>query len=362
MTHHYRPALRRALAHARPRGSQTIRSGDVASVITEALTAAGLMDRTTSPKHEAEPTAGPTGPAGLRLPRGGKTVGRGAGMRVPSGYRTAPPDLPPGSTWEAHRHSGPEGSRDFRLFLPSPRTDGPSGVLVMLHGCTQDPEDFARGTRMCDVAEECGLAVVWPQQGPGHNPQSCWNWFRPEDQRREGGEPAIIAAITHRVLADLDLPEGRAAVAGLSAGGAMAAILAVTHPDLFAAAGVHSGLPAGSARDVASAFAAMRSGKGRQRAGAPLIVFHGTGDATVAPTNADALVPEPGVETAHGHDGRRWTRRVTANGSELWRVDGAGHAWFGGDAGGSYADPLGPDASREIARFALENMRGSVDA
>jgi poly(hydroxyalkanoate) depolymerase family esterase len=263
--------------------------------------------------------------------------------------------VPEGARWETRRYDGPEGSRDYRLFVPE--GDAPHGLLVMLHGCTQDPEDFARGTRMNHAAARAGLAVAWPQQGPAHNMQSCWNWFRPEDQRREGGEPAILAALARGVAAELDLPEGRMAVAGLSAGGAMAAILAVTHPDLFVAAGVHSGLPAGAARDVGSAFAAMRAGAaGTQGDGAPLIVLHGTADATVSAANAEALVPPGGAETAHAAGGRRWTRRVAPSGSELWRVEGAGHAWFGGDTSGSYADPQGPDASAEIVRFARARM------
>ena len=348
MTHHFRPALRRALARAR-RSGPDIAPVDVSAVINDALTKAGLMGGSEGgapPAHGRRQVPA----SGLPLP--------GLGHAAPTlrARGAAPPALPDGTTWEARRHDGPEGARDYRLFLPSACEGELAGVLVMLHGCTQNPEDFARGTGMCAVAERRGLAVIWPQQGPAHNPQSCWNWFRPEDQRREGGEPAILAAITRSVMDEFGLPEGRAAVAGLSAGGAMAAILAVTHPDLFAAAGVHSGLPAGAARDVASAFGAMRAGGGAQPAGAPLIVFHGTSDATVAPANAAALVGGSGFETAHQANGRRWTRLVTDAGSELWRVEGGGHAWFGGDASGSHADPLGPDASEEIVRFALERM------
>ena len=349
MTHLFRPAPRRAMALARPSGGAS-RLVDVSAVITEALAAAGLMDAPATARADGAHRLPATLSGPLRLPGGGGLSGLRSGLSPMRGGRGEPPSLP-------------EGARDYRLFLPSPRGAAPAGVLVMLHGCTQDPEDFARGTRMNEVAERHGLAVVWPQQGPAHNPQSCWNWFRPEDQRREGGEPALLAAITRAVLGELGVPEGRAAVAGLSAGGAMAAILAVTHPDLFAAAGVHSGLPAGSARDVASAFGAMRAGGGRQARGAPLIVFHGTADATVSPANADALVPGaamPGGATSHGGNGRRWSRAVAADGSELWRVEGGGHAWFGGDASGSFADPLGPDASEEIARFALARMEGKA--
>ena len=165
---------------------------------------------------------------------------------------------------------------------------------------------------------------------------------------REGGEPAILSG----ALAERFDLEGRVYVAGLSAGGAMAAVLAETHPDVFAAAGIHSGLPAGSARDVPSAFAAMQGRGGAGRAPkVPAIVFHGTADNTVSLRNAEVLVPGHGIETRHEAGGRHWTRLTTPEGSELWRVEGAGHAWFGGDAGGSYADPAGPDASAEMLRF-----------
>ncbi|MEM7567698.1 MAG: PHB depolymerase family esterase [Pseudomonadota bacterium] len=341
MTLLFDPALRRPSRRAR---TQPI---DVGAVISDALSAAGLTGGGVLPSDGAHALNMPS----LDLSALGRLPG---GLDLP-GRPDAPPPIPEGGTWEARRHDGTAGSRDYQLFVPE---GAPEGLLVMLHGCTQTPEDFARGTRMNHAAAEAGLAVAWPQQGPAHNPQSCWNWFRLEDQRREGGEPALLAALAGEVGAELDLPEGRTAVAGLSAGGAMAAILAVTHPDLFVAAGVHSGLPAGAARDVGSAFAAMRGGApATQGDGAPLIVLHGTADATVSAANAEALVPPGGVETAHEGSGRRWTRRIALSGSELWRIEGAGHTWFGGDAAGSYADPKGPDASAEIVRFACERMR-----
>lgn len=334
MTRPFHPAFRRRFTHAR---TQPI---DVNQVINDALSQAGL-----------------SGGQAPRLPSfnlpGLGDLANGLNL---SGRPDATPPLPEGSTWALRRHESPAGSRDYRLFVPAGGAS--EGLLVMLHGCTQTPEDFARSTRMNQAAAKAGLAVAWPQQGPAHNPQSCWNWFRPEDQQREGGEPALLAALTQEVLADLNLPHGRSAVAGLSAGGAMAAILAVTHPDVFVAAGVHSGLPAGAARDMGSAFTAMRGGaRVAQGDGAPLIVLHGTADATVSVANAEALVPPGGFETAHDDGGRSWTRRVAPSGSELWRVDGAGHAWFGGDRAGSYADPAGPDASTEIIRFVCAQMR-----
>ncbi len=288
------------------------------------------------------------------LPCAGGASGLGgmAGLRLPETRRAAPP-VPEGARYERRRHDGPAGSRDYQLFVPSTRPEGYSAVVVMLHGCTQTPDDFALGTRMNLAAEAAGVIVAYPAQTAAHNMQSCWNWFRPEDQRR-GGEPAILAALAVNLAREFGTPEGRMFVAGLSAGGAMAAILAEAYPDVFAAAGIHSGLPAGSAQDVASAFAAMRGqGGGGRTSATRLIVFHGTADATVAEVNGARLVPGDGIETTHSGNGRQWSRLEAEDGSELWRIVGAGHAWVGGDPAGSYADSLGPDASAEMLRFFL---------
>ncbi|WP_299911306.1 PHB depolymerase family esterase [uncultured Paracoccus sp.] len=270
--------------------------------------------------------------------------------RLPAGGKI---EVPEGARYESRIHSGPAGSRGYTLYIPTSRPGGFRGVVLMLHGCTQTPDDFARGTRMNEAAEKDGFVVAYPEQSRAHNMQSCWNWFRPEDQARGQGEPEILAGIARALLAEFDLPRDRAFVAGLSAGGAMAAILAEAYPDLFAAAGVHSGLPTGAASDVVSAFAAMR-GEGRTRPRSqrtPMIVFHGLADVTVAPVNGARLVSGSGVETRHEDKGRTWSRLVDSDGSELWRVAQAGHAWFGGDPAGSYTDPLGPDASGEMLRF-----------
>lgn len=258
---------------------------------------------------------------------------------------------PDGARIEHRRHAGPCGARDYRLYVPSPREDGLRGLVLMLHGCTQTPEDFAAGTQMDAAAEAAGFAVVYPAQCGLANAQRCWNWFRPGDQVRGRGEAGLLAGLAQEVAEELGL-RGRVYAAGLSAGGAMAAVLADSHPEIFSAVGVHSGLPAGAARDVPSAFAAMRGQtEGGRALTVPAIVFHGTADATVSSRNAEALTPGDGVETRGEGGGRRWSHLVTEDGSELWLVDGAGHAWFGGDASGSYADPAGPDASTEILRF-----------
>jgi poly(hydroxyalkanoate) depolymerase family esterase len=244
----------------------------------------------------------------------------------------------------------------------------------MLHGCTQGPDDFAAGTGMNDLAESQGFLVVYPEQDASANESRCWNWFLATDQQRDRGEPALIAGIARRVMAENRVDPGRLFVAGLSAGGAMAAILGTAYPDLFAAVGVHSGLAPGSAHDLPSAFQAMRQGgrPGRPLAHAiPLILFHGDRDATVSPRNADHLVrhwtatasSEPLVTLARGEaNGRPYTRatyRAPAGQLlvERWTIHGAGHAWSGGHAGGSFTDPAGPDASAEFARFFQTHAR-----
>jgi poly(hydroxyalkanoate) depolymerase family esterase len=274
--------------------------------------------------------------------------------------------------------TGEAGTRAFKLFEPAGFEGRALPLLVMLHGCMQDPDDFAAGTRMNVLAQERGLYVLYPAQAPRSNAHKCWNWFEPGDQRRGHGEPALLAGMTRHVMATHRVDPDRVWVAGLSAGGAMAAILSREYPDVFAAAGVHSGLPPGSAHDVVSAFSAMKSGMrggpaDAAAAGAPTIVFHGDADSTVNVVNGSHLVDAVlGTSTtlatreageASG-PGRAFTRTVysPAEGSgpsraEHWVVHGAGHAWIGGDAAGSFTDGNGPDASREMLRFFAEHSR-----
>jgi poly(hydroxyalkanoate) depolymerase family esterase len=257
-------------------------------------------------------------------------------------------------------------------------------LVVMLHGCTQSPDDFAAGTGMNGVAEAEGFIVAYPAQATTANISKCWNWFEAAHQQREQGEPAIIAGITRQVMAQYSIDPGRVYVAGLSAGGAMAAIMAVTYPDLYAAVGVHSGLAPGCAQDLPSALQAMKQGspRGQVHVGrpVPLILFHGDGDSTVHSCNADRLVQQwtaaagshtPGaavppvtVERGQKVGGHTYTRQIYLDGRgqpvvERWTIHGAGHAWSGGSHSGSYTDPAGPDASRELARFFQEHPRAT---
>jgi poly(hydroxyalkanoate) depolymerase family esterase len=285
-----------------------------------------------------------------------------------------PPPVADGAEFQSRSFTGPAGSRTYRLYVPASARLEPRGLVLMLHGCKQDPDDFAVGTGMNRVAEANGLVVAYPAQIANANPSACWNWFSPAHQRRGAGEPAILAGITQEVAAEFGLGRDRVFVAGLSAGGAMADVMVETYPDLFAAAGIHSGLPYRAATDVVSALGAMRgdavpAGRVGPRPDGPVvrrIVFHGSADRTVHPSNAERIVSAAAAarddEIRHGGSetaGDRTVSRRILNGAdgaallECWVVDGAGHAWFGGDPRGSYADPRGPDASAEMARFFL---------
>lgn len=291
-------------------------------------------------------------------------------IRPWSNEAEAPP-IPDGARFDRHVFTCAAGTRDYRLYEPASLGSRPNGLVVMLHGCRQTPEDFALGTRMNQAAETRGLVVAYPHQPTSANPNGCWNWYRLSDQMRHGGEPAILAGIVHELMERWGLEREQVFVAGLSAGGAMTAILTHTHPELFAAACIHSGVAAGLADDLRSGLAAMRgrfadAADGERLAPAdvvPTIVFQGDADQTVHPSNADRIFAaiDPGagsrvrIET-RVRDGSvsTVTTRTDAKGSvggELWHVAEGGHAWFGGDPAGSYAVATGPDSTAEMLRF-----------
>jgi poly(hydroxyalkanoate) depolymerase family esterase len=304
-------------------------------------------------------------PAGLDI--GGLSGGFGGLNGI---LRPVSEPLPEGATFETATFTNPAGTRDYKLYVPANRSAQPMPLIVMLHGCTQSPDDFAAGTGMNALAEEHGCLVAYPAQPSSANANKCWNWFNANDQGRDQGEPSLIAGITRQIMKDHRVDPSRVYVAGLSAGGAAAAIMGAAYPELYAAVGVHSGLPVGAARDIPSAFAAMRqggAGRGLSTRVIPTIVFHGDKDFTVHASNGDAVVAQSKatglrstVQRGQAPGGHAYSRTIHTNPSgkalcEQWTIHGAGHAWAGGSSSGSYTDPRGPNASQEMVRFFFEH-------
>jgi poly(hydroxyalkanoate) depolymerase family esterase len=292
---------------------------------------------------------------------------------VPPAAPAAP--TPAGATeaFIAGHYAGACSSRDYKLYIP-PQAAGQQALplVVMLHGCTQHPDDFAAGTRMNEAARAQGFFVLYPAQSQQANPQRCWNWFKHNHQARGRGEPAMLAGMTREVMKQHRIDPERVYVAGLSAGGAMAAILGEAYPDLYAAVGVHSGLAAGAAKSLPEAMGAMKTGSASRRSGpsgVPTIVFHGDADSTVHPDNAHHVVAaaaggasNAAADKQRAPGGRHYSRRVhglhTGKGTvEHWLVHGSAHAWSGGSSAGSYTDPQGPDATAEMVRFFMAHPR-----
>ena len=281
--------------------------------------------------------------------------------------RSPAPPLPPGARFLSARYSGAEGARAYKLYVPASYSGQPMPLVVMLHGCTQNPDDFAAGTRMNQLAERDGFLVLYPAQSPEMNHSLCWNWFTPEVRQRGHGEAAIIAGMAVHIMAEYAVRSERVGIAGLSAGGAMALAVATLYPEMFHAVGVHSGLPFGAAHDLPSALQAMRTGgtAAAPLAGPRLIVFHGDKDKTVHSLNAKHIMASKTGTEAHvtkeshkgkAQGGRRYTcttyRRPNGEAvAEQWDIHGAGHAWAGGSQHGSFTDATGPDASSEMLRF-----------
>jgi poly(hydroxyalkanoate) depolymerase family esterase len=310
-------------------------------------------------------------PSGLAGNLGSLVSGLAGGLG-PSGFNQARAPLTEGGSFTTHSFSNAAGARDYKLFVPSDaRPNLP--LVVMLHGCTQSPDDFAAGTGMNALAEAEGFLVAYPAQSGRANGQRCWNWFQPVDQGRESGEAGIIAGLTRAIIAEHRVDPSRVYIAGLSAGAAAAVNIARVYPDLYAAVGIHSGLAAGCARDVSTALTVMRLGPVATADGAvstvrvPTIVFHGESDGTVNPRNGeqalaqagiDGLTPEAAEAVSPGGLSYIRTRYADADGRvavEGWIVRGLGHAWSGGSPAGSYTDPRGPDATRAILDFFRAN-------
>jgi poly(hydroxyalkanoate) depolymerase family esterase len=365
---------------------------------------------------DGAPSQTPLGFGGLPRTGLGETLRRlalrakGAGADIGGG--AVPDPIPEGASFVAASYSNRAGTRGYKLYVPSGAAGQPLPLIVMLHGCTQSPDDFAAGTRMNMLAEQRTCFVAYPAQDASANPSRCWNWFTPGNQQRGAGEPSLIAGITRQIMRDYPVDPQRIYVAGLSAGAAAAAIMGMTYPDLYAAIGVHSGLAFGAASDLPSAFAAMRQGEpavadvlsslargadsdllsmlkgmlpsepevldagssgtrnAEGRRVVPTIVFHGDQDNTVHARNGDLVIEQlrattdmdlrTSVERGQVPGGHAYSRTLHADASgqailEQWVIHGGGHAWSGGSPAGSFTDVRGPDATREMVRFFLEH-------
>ena len=283
--------------------------------------------------------------------------------------------------------------REYLLYLPrGMETKTRPPLVVWIHGCRQEPEAFAGGTRIARAADAHGFVVLLPRQSRMANSERCWNWF---DRRTAGGngETAIVAAQTLEVIEKFGIDPGRVYVAGLSSGASLAATLAMRMPGLFAAAALHSGVPSGAAFDAHDAVRAMAVGprdgrtdafalEARSTAGAkarvPALILHGSADTAVDPVNANFLARQfllfngmtdlpPGnalppslTRAVHPrafgyvmseyHAGRRLAVR-------LLTIPGLGHAWSGGDASFPYADSRYPDATEMACDFFKAHRR-----
>ena len=308
----------------------------------------------------------------------------GCVFETPTSARDTAPTGSGEFTSGSHSHAAVH--RDYKLYIPPSHAGRRLPLVVMLHGCTQNPDDFAAGTGMNERAREKGFFVLYPAQAQDANPSRCWNWFKHTHQRHGHGEPALLADLSRTVVQQYGLDDRQVFIAGLSAGGAMACITASLYPEVFAAAGIHSGLASGAATSLPEAMSAMQSGASHgvgssglaarfgatsnaaPQASVPTIVFHGDRDATVHPRNGEQVIAaalanvtaSPLVQ--QGESGRRYTRTRYHTGdgqlrAEHWLVHGAGHAWSGGLPRGSYTDPRGPDATGEMLRFFFEQPR-----
>ena len=331
------------------------------------------------------------------MPRGFIALRAVLGWLAPSGRSR--PSVRAG--WLPGHHPPSLGAKAFRrpcdyfLYVPgkiSWRDRVP--LLVMLHGCHQDARSFANGTRMNALADEQRFIVLYPQQSVHANPLRCWNWFQP---RIAGGagEAATIAALVRHVARRYPIDRSRIYVAGMSAGGAMTAILATCYGALFAACGIVSGLMYRAAESALGAVQAMRTGSGESPGSTaaeaasrvsrtlrlvPTLVMHGAGDKVVHPRNAELTVaqfrrfaellgvpPRPlrgPLEQLVTGNGRSYRQSDYVRSEQVMLrsivVDGLGHAWSGGDERELFNDPLAPDASRLLWDF-LSQFRRPVE-
>ena len=379
MKFHMRTAMRDALSMVRKANVATATSIIKAALLggfarpNHSKTRSVSISKGASSAADAERR--PLGEA-IRALRNAKSSFHRAATKPDAGSPSNTGGANPGGEGEfsSHTFAFKGGNLSYMLYVPPHVAGRDLALVLMLHGCNQNPRDFANGTQMNRIADEFGLIIAYPEQPRTANMSGCWNWFDGKHQKRGSGEPEMLAGLAQKLAVEFDIEATRVFAAGLSAGGAMAEILASTYPQEFAAVGIHSGLPYGAANSVMSAFGAMK-GKTRmvrQTSAKPhhvsrKIIFHGASDATVHPSNGERIAKRThelsnelnqSVSTVD-INGRKVTRTLIDDNkgrrmTEHWVVKGGGHAWFGGSNQGSYTETKGPDASREMVRFFLE--------
>ncbi|MDD0809003.1 PHB depolymerase family esterase [Curvibacter sp. RS43] len=283
-------------------------------------------------------------------------------------------------TWRQGLAIGMDGALRYRLYGPPDiKTGERLALMVMLHGCGQDAEGFAMCTGMNRVAAEKRFMVLYPEQDPLSNPQRCWNWFETRHGRAHAEAELILKAIDQVCTLNPVNPQ-QIAIAGLSAGASMAALLVTRHPSQFKALVMHSGVAPGTAHSTLTAFSAMRGRRPTLPLDATpndmatdwpaLMVIHGDADTTVSPTNAEAAAQNWAQAAAarsgqvhRRQRGQRYAMAVTDFKNRdrlvarLVLVAGLGHAWSGGAANQPFADGRGPDASRLAWTFAAQRFQ-----
>ncbi len=350
-----------------------------------AADAAPAPDVASRPDAAPAPDSGPTPDAGAAWDSAVPDASSAPdASSVPTGCAIAG-DLPEAvGDFESHTFAGAEGTREYRLYVPSSYDGSPFPLVVMIHGCTQTAAELAAATEYNRVAEAAGFLVLYPEQSLVANSMRCWNWFSPTHQQREQGEPALIVAMVDEVAASWAVDPQRTYMGGFSAGASMALVMGATYPDRFAAVASFAGCPfQGGCLGTESEetlVEGLLDAMGAQARRVPLFVANGTSDTIVAPAANDAVVAQwigaadqlddgsanhsipaaPDEVVDQSENGLDYERSLYADPlgfavAERWVVDGLGHAWCGGSSEESYSTDLGPSLSRETYRFFCEN-------
>jgi len=291
------------------------------------------------------------------------------------------------------------GMRSYKVFLPSNHSEstnhGKIPVIIALHGCMQDSESFAAGTRLNEWAEKLGFAVYYPEQSKFFNIYNCWNWFLPTNQMKNTGEAELIMGGLKKVTREFSLNKDKTFLLGMSSGGAVVSILANCYPRSFQAVATHHGTMYKAASDVFSAKEVVYNGskiapevaaaKGYSCSGftpkknpLPAVIIHGSRGAVMRAIHATQVESELRIfndyldngirdnslddemtfekftpDNLYSYDVVTWSHRGRPY-IKRYMIETLGHAWSGGDNQYEFNDPHGPDATKIILDFFSE--------